>query len=256
VTEMRLRTLRRTLQTSSVKVLPAKPNSGITLNGVLACPRNVVRGDSCVVLRDGENYAFVTEHPLATLRMCGIHDAAVEGIETEWDFSRPQHRAAYALMLKPSAVVGGADGTISAGLMELLEKDGPLESGAERDEVTVGENVSVTVGDWGKLEIDPAPKGTGLDVELYLDRLGPLKARFDPEIGLKPDELKTRVGKSVTAFIKGPTEDSLYHALGDMIGDLAGIGGIDNAVIRAKFMRLYHRLTMTTVRKARLVSAD
>nr|MDO8134246.1 hypothetical protein [Candidatus Njordarchaeum guaymaensis] len=253
---MHLRTLRRALQTASIKVSPAEPNSGITLNGVLACPRNVMRGDTCVVLRDGANYAFVTEHPLATLKMSGIHDATIEGIETEWDFARPQHRAAYALMLRPSAIVGGSEGTISAGLMELITESEIIDSGTERNEVTVAESVHVATEDGGKLEIDPAPKGTGLDLELYLVNLGPLKARFDPEVGLKSDELKSRVGRSVTAFIKGPTEDSLYHALGDMIGDLAGVGGIDNATIKAKFMRLYHRLTMTAVKRIRLVPSD
>nr|MDO8099006.1 UDP-3-O-acyl-N-acetylglucosamine deacetylase [Candidatus Njordarchaeota archaeon] len=253
---MHLHTLRKSLQTASIKVTPAKPNSGITLNGVLACPRYVVRGDTCVVLRDGANFAFVTEHPLAALRMCGIHDATVEGIEANWDFARPQHRAAYALMLKPSAIVGGPDGTISAGLIELINENEIVDSGTERDEVTVAERVHVTTEDGGKLEINPALKGTGLDIELCLANLGPLRAMFDPEEGLKPDELKSRVSKSVTAFIKGPTEDSLYHALGDMIGDLAGVGGIDNATIKAKFMRLYHRLTMTAVKRIRLVPTD
>jgi hypothetical protein len=253
---MHLRTLRRALQTPSIRVSPAKPNSGITLNGVLACPRNVIRGDTCVVLRDGENYAFVTEHPLATLKMCGIHDATVEGIETEWDFARPQHRAAYALMLKPSSIVSGSEGTISAGLMELVKEDEIADSGIERDEVTVVEPIDIVTEDGGRLQVEPDRSGAGIDIELYLGKLGPLRAMFDPKVGLKPEELRTRVGKSVTAFIKGPTEESLYHALGDLIGDLAGVGGIDNAVIRAKLMRLYHRMTMTAVRRIKLVPAD
>jgi hypothetical protein len=254
--KVHLHTLRRTLTTRAIRVSPSKPSHGITLNGVLACPTNVVRGDSCVVLREGTNYAFVTEHPLATLKMCGIHDASIEGIETEWDFARPQHRAAYALMLKPSAIVGGRDGTISAGLMELLNYDEIADSGTERDEVTVAKSIHVTTEDGGTLDLDPAPLGTGLDIELHLANLGPLKAKFDPEAGLKPDDLKSRVAKSVTAFMKGPTDDSLYHALGDMIGDLAGVGGIDNAIIRAKFMRFYHRLTMTAVKRMKLVRTD
>jgi hypothetical protein len=215
----------------------------------------VVRGDSCVVLRDGPKYAFTVEHPLALLRMCGIHDALVEGIEGKWEFARPQHRAAYALMLKPSAVLGSPDGTISGGLLERISEE-ISDSGIERDELTIEENAVSTTEDGGKLELRPAPKGTGLKVELYLANLGPLKARFDPESGLKPDELRLKVGESVTGFIRGPVEDSLYHALGDLIGDLAGTGGIDDAYVKAKFMRRYHQLTMSIVKRIRLVPAD
>jgi hypothetical protein len=236
-----------------MRVSPAKPNSGITLNGILACPRNVVRGDSNVVLREGLSYAFTVEHPLAALRMSGVHDASVQGVDDKWEFSRPQHRAAYSLGLKPSSVFGNPEGTISGGLMEMISEQGISDSAVQRDEMTLAERASVTTQDGGKLEIEPAELGTGLEIELYLWNLGPLTARFDPEDGLKPDELRTRVGKSVTGFIKGPVEDSLYHALGDLIGDLAGTGGIDDGVIRAKFMRRYHQLTMTAIKRMRLV---
>jgi hypothetical protein len=251
---LHLRTIRKTLGTTVIKVSPSKPGSGITLNGIPANPKYVVRGDSNVVLRDGFSYAFTVEHPLALLRMCGIHDASVRGIEKEWDFVRPQHRAAYALMLQPSAVLGSPDGTISGGLMELVTKE-MIESDVEKSEATLSESVIIENEDGGRLELHPAPTGTGLNIELYLATLGPLKAKFDPEFGLEPEELKLRVGKSVTAFIKGPIEESLYHALGDLIGDLAGTGGIDDAYVKAKFLRRYHRLTMSAVKKAKLVPA-
>jgi hypothetical protein len=250
-----LHTLRKTLETAVIRVSPARPGSGITLNGIPANPRYVVRGDSNVVLREGSKYAFTVEHPLSLLRMCGIHDASVEGIEEKWEFARPQHRAAYALMLRPSAVLGSPDGTISGGLIESVSEE-VVDSRIERSELTVSEEISVTTEEGGKLEVLPAPRGTGLDIELYLATLGPLKANFNPEYGLKPYELRLRVGKSVTAFIKGPVEESLYHALGDIIGDLAGTGGIDDAHVKAKFMRRYHHLTMSAVKKARLLPAD
>lgn len=252
---MHLYTLKRRLETSIMRVSPAKPNSGITLNGILACPRNVVRGDSNVVLHRGSDYAFTVEHPLAALRMSGIHDASVEGIEEKWEFSRPQHRTAYSLGLTPSSVFGNPEGTVSGGLIELIAEQDIIDSGVEREETTVAESVTVATQEGGRLEIEPARGGTGLNIELYLATLGPLQARFDPEVGLKPDELKKRVGKSVTAFIKGPVEDSLYHALGDLIGDLAGTGGIDDANVKAKFMRRYHQLTMTAIKKMRLVKS-
>jgi hypothetical protein len=252
---MRLYTLKGILKTNVMKVSPAKPNSGITLNGILACPKNVARGDSNVVLRQGSNYAFTVEHPLAALRISGIQDAVVQGVEEKWEFSRPQHRTAYALGLKPSSVLGNPEGTISGGLIEMIAKLGIRDSGVQRDEITLAQSVSVTTEDGGKLEIQPAELGTGLQIELRLWSLGPLKARFDPEVGLEPNELRTRVGRSVTGFIKGPVEDSLYHALGDIVGDLAGTAGIDDAVVRAKFMRRYHQLTMMAAKKMKLVKS-
>jgi hypothetical protein len=137
--------------------------------------------------------------------------------------------------------------------MELITEQGIRDSGVQRDETTLTESVNLATQDGGKLEIEPAEKGTGLRIELSLWSLGPIKARFDPEVGLEPQHLKERVAKSVTGFIKGPIEDSLYHALGDIIGDLAGIGGIDDAVIKARFMRRYHQLTMTAVKKMTLI---
>jgi hypothetical protein len=252
---MHLHTLKGTVQTSIMRVSPAKPNSGITLNGILACPKNVVRGDSNVVLREDSNYAFTVEHPLAALRISGIQDAAVQGVEEKWEFSRPQHRAAYSLGLKPSSVLGNPEGTISGGLIDIILKQGIIDSGVQRDETTLMQSVSVTNQDGGKLEIEPAERGAGLRIEVTLWNLGPIKARFDPELGLVDDELRAKVAKSVTGFIKGPVKDSLYHALGDIIGDLAGTGGIDDAVVKAKFMRRYHQLTMTAIKKMKLVGS-
>lgn len=130
-----------------------------------------------------------------------------------------------------------------------------LIPGEQRKEVTVGEIIRTEDEEGGRLEIHPAREGTGLSIELYLASMGPLNARFDPEFGLKPDDLRLRVGNAVTAFITGPVEDSLYHALGDIIGDLAGTGGIDDAHVKARFMRRYHRLTMSAIRRMRLASA-
>jgi hypothetical protein len=139
--------------------------------------------------------------------------------------------------------------------MEMIAEEGIIDSGVQRDEMTLMHSVGVTNQDGGNLRIEPAEKGAGLRIELSLWNLGPIKARFDPEVGLGPDELRARVAKSVTGFIKGPVEDSLYHALGDIIGDLAGIGRIDDAKITAKFMRRYHQLTMNAVKTMKLVKS-
>jgi UDP-3-O-acyl-N-acetylglucosamine deacetylase len=235
-----------------VKVMPAKPGTGIVINMIPAQVEYVVHHDNRVVLRRDGSYACVVEHPIASLKIMGVHDAIIEGTRSTWDFSSPTCRYAYALGLAPSVLVGCPDGTISGGLVEAIRRVGVKQSETPKIETTVAEPVAVSTQKEGKLLIEPASEGTGLQVRLFFFNVGPLEARLDPYRGLN-QELQERVSKARTPLLAKDPMERLYHALGDVIGDVAGTGGVDNAYVEARLRRYYHIVTIGAMKKAKVI---
>jgi hypothetical protein len=245
--------VRKPVKGSVVKVFPAYGN-GITINGIPVSIEKIIHNLFRIDMQYGDRYAYICEHPLASLKMHGIHDAAILGIRKRWDFARPEDRSAYVLGLGPDAVVGPPDGTISGGLVEAIEKVGVKNTDIRKEETTVEEKVEVS-SPHGKILIEPAKIGEGLNIRLKLGPLDPIEAILDPYEGLEP-RLRSKVAKSVTPFLVGFTEDSAFHTLGDLIGDIAGSGGIDNAYVRAEVFGSIHMLTINACKKARICKAE
>ncbi len=246
-------TISKPVKTKIVEVRPAPPGTGIVINGIPGSVENVAHCEWRVDYRLGKRMAYLVEHPLASLKIMGIHDAIVEGIEKNWDFTRPEHRAAYARGLNPAAVVGPPDGTPSGGLIEEIEKVGIAKSDVKYDETSiVTEIIHETPA--GKIWLSPAPRGFGLKIKIHFDK-GSLEGIVDPYQGLISDDQKNKVTKATTPFLVGFSEEGKVHALADVIGDIGGTGRIDNAVIEFWPRGFYHSVTIGAAKKARIVKA-
>jgi len=248
-------TVSKPVRGSVVEVLPASPGTGLVLNGIPVKVENVIHHEFRVDLRSGENYAFIVEHPLGSVRLFAIRDALIRGIREKWDFTRPEDRYAYSIGLGPDSVVGPPDGSISGGLVEAITKVGVKIQDVDIPEYTVARHVEYKTSDGGYIKIDPAPAGYGVDIRLRLHGIGPIEAHLDLKEGLKPRELILKVGRSTTPFLQGPNEEALHHALGDLLGDITGTGGLDDVYIDANLTYFYHLLTIGIVKKAEIVEA-
>jgi len=247
------RTVRKPVKGLVVKALPMY-GTGITINGIPVSIERIIHNLFRIDIQSNNRRAYICEHPLASLKMHGIHDAAIFGIRKKWDFARPEDRSAYVLGLGPDAVVGPPDGAISGGLVEAIEKVGVKNMDIPKEETTVEEEVEV-INPHGKIIIEPAEIGTGLHIQLKLGPLDPIETVLDPYKGLEP-RLRSKVANALTPFLVGFTEDSAFHTLGDLIGDIAGAGGIDNAYVRAEVFGSIHMLTINACRKARICKAE
>lgn len=243
-------TVKAVAKSPVLEVRPAR-GTGITLNGIKASPENVVHNLFRVDMAWQGRRAYICEHPMSCLRMCGVHDAEVVGTRREWDFTRPEDRSAYSLGLGPDAVLGPPDGTISGGMVDAILEAGIAKLDILKEETTVAEKVEVE-NPHGRITIEPAPEGTGLQIYLQFGPFSPIEAVLDVYRGLEP-ELRRRVANATTPYLKGFTEDAAYHTLGDLIGDIAGTGGIDNAYVKATVYGSIHALTITACRKAKIV---
>ncbi len=59
-----------------------------------------------------------------------------------------------------------------------------------------------------------------------------------------------------TPYLGGMTRQTIPHVVGDVIGDIVGIGGINCARIEIEPGKEYHRLTIGALRKAERVLLD
>ena len=237
-----------------MEVDPAPPGNGLVINNIPVEISNVIHYEFRVDMKYHDNYAFIVEHPIGALRLFGIRDAFIKGIRSGWDFSRPEDRYAYSLGLKPDSVVGPPDGTISGGIVEKILEFGADIRDIDIEEYTVKEKVELRIGE-GYIIIEPAPAGSGIDIELWLGNLGPLNAHLDLEKGLIPRDLITRVGNSTTPLLIGECKIALFHSLGDLLADVTGVGRVDDAYIKARLIHFYHKLTIGAVKKSSLVPA-
>ncbi|MHA1238109.1 MAG: hypothetical protein ACTSSJ_02475 [Candidatus Odinarchaeia archaeon] len=251
--KIRQTTLNGTIKTDILIVKPAPPNTGIVINNIPASVEYAIRHDFRVDLFKEHNYAFIVEHPLAALKMFGIDNAIIIGIREKWDFFRPEDRLAYCLNLTPSTVVGPADGTISGGVVEEIEKIGIKYLDVPRVETTVRRDIEFVDEDCGWIKIHPKNRGEGITIKFHLENAGSMEINIPPS-GLSK-KLRPKVANAVTPFLNGNknSNDCLLHALGDLIGDIWGLCGLNNCSIEAELANNYHKLTIGALKNSRLI---
>lgn len=247
------RTLKNTVTGRYIKAVPARPGSGLTINGVAVIPENVVKADVRVDLGTGMHRSMIIEHVTGPVRLLGLTDLAVEGLPGPWDFMRPEHRFAYSTGQESRFVVGPPDGCLHPDFVAAALATGSQETPGGRRSRTVAGTVRYESGG-GFIELRPAPPGTGVTLNL---RLGTHEIRgfhFDPLNGLSDHEFLERIVSSPTPFLIGPDDPrALTHAVGDVCGDLTGVGGFTDLAVDAELCFFYHALTIGAVHRARPV---
>lgn len=217
-----------------MRVLPH--GGGILLNDVPAKLDNVTRHDYRVDLELGGNAAFLVEHVLGCLLLAGINSAKVYGTSREYDNTRQTHRDAEARGMMPSVVLGNPYGTLDAELYQALREASTRETSPRR--ISVEDEASYS-SQYGNIKISPS------DRLFIIVEAGDLSYEF--EMGDADKALE--IARSKTPYLGGLTEKSIPHVVGDILGDIVGIGGINCAEIEMRPGKEYHRVTIEVLRK-------
>lgn len=234
--------LRHAVETGYLRVLPH--DGGIILNDIPARLEFVARNDYRVDLEHAGRAAFLVEHILGCLLLAGITSAKVYGTSKEYDRSRQTHRDAEARGLPPSAVIGNPYGTLDAKLYEALLEAGVGKPVHER-------RVGIKKEEYldyprGSIKVSPSDE--------FRVRVISGELSYDFEMG---DSSKAReVVNAETPYLGGLTRQSIPHVVGDVVGDIMGIGGINRAEVEIHPGREYHRVTIGVLRKLEKVSLD
>ncbi|MFQ5815482.1 MAG: hypothetical protein ACE5G7_03180 [Candidatus Hydrothermarchaeaceae archaeon] len=227
--------LKRTVVTNYLRVLPH--DGGLLLNDIPAGLKYVTRHDYRMDLEGGGKAAFLVEHVLGCLLLAGITTARVYGTSGEYDRTRQTHRDAEARGLPPSVVLGNPNGILDAGLYEALKKSSTGEPASER---RIGvEREAAHSYPHGSIRVSPSDH---LSIEVLS---GDLSYFFE----LDDEEKILEVVSAETPYIRGLTEDTMPHVVGDVVGDIVGIGGINCADIEIHPGREYHRITIGVLKK-------
>ncbi len=230
----------------------------VIINGVEAIPENVVKYDARVDIKDPKTNkrCFLVEHVLGPLRLVGITNAEVLGSDKSWNFLRPEHRFAYSLGLGPDVVVGEEDGRQRPSLASILDE---LESYIIEINCDVYKTVEQEVyfeavdpfGYKGKIHLRPLKPNEGviLNIRLFENAIDGL---FISERGLKDGNLLKQILTAQTPFLIGVhTKEALLHAIGDVISDIVGLGGLTDVEINVDLNFFYHSLTVGAIKKSK-----
>lgn len=244
-----MRTVGEAFEAESVAVAPAD-EPGIRINGVPATIEAVQKADVRVDLLgevDGNRVrAFVVEHALAPLGLCGVTAAEVTGIGEKWTFERPEHRFCYSRGDDPSAVVGSPRGLPNPVVVDGVREVGVLER-SPTVRRTVGETVTAS-NEGGTVSLHPRDLGAGIRFEVSF-RGETFTAEVDPA-GETDPALVDQVVAATTPYLTESPREGIVHSVADLVSDVAVVGGFEDLVVEADLAAAYHSATVGAARLA------
>ena len=247
-------TIETAITGTTFSIGPAKPGSGITINGIPLAVDRIIHHDHRIDIRgkNKDNVAFIIEHPVAVATIFGIHDATITGTRQEWDFYRAADREAFARELPPSSVLGLADGSIASDIADATPSIIAVDD-AFLDIYHVKEKTGFQVDEFNKITIQPPDSiDAGLEISVQLFNLEPMHAVLEPGGGLLDDhdslDIRTAVLRARSSAVIGLNEESILHALGVVVSDIAGTGNIRSGKVDATLGLAYHRTTIGLIK--------
>ena len=247
-------TVENAIAGTTFSIGPANPGSGITINGITLTPDRIIHHDHRIDIREKnkDNVAFIIEHPVAAVTVLGIHDATITGTRERWDFYRAADREAFARQLLPNSILGMADGSIASDIADASLAIVPAED-VSLDLYHVKEMTEFEVDASNKITIEPPDSAdAGLEISVQLFDLGPIHAVLEPGGGLLDDngsiEIRSQVLRARSSAVIGLNEEAILHALGDVVGDIAGTGNIRQGKVTAMLGFAYHRTTIGLIK--------
>jgi len=239
-----MRTLAEPVSGEFVRVEPAD-EPGVRVNGIPADLDHTQKADVRVDLYDERTRAFVVEHVLGPLRLCGVTAADVVGTVETWAFARPEHRFCYSTDLGPDAVVSHPAGLPNPALADAV-CEGDVRTPTEETRRSVREPVSYAANG-GEITVSPRDHGTGVTLELRFE-----DAQFACEVppeGAAGETIEA-VTNATTPYLAPSPEEGVVHAVADVLSDVVVIGGLDDVHIEAELAAAYHALTIGVARRA------
>lgn len=243
-------TMAEPVRNGQIEVKPNLEGTGIIVNGVPVNYELIVHSRERVDICKDRRIIYLIEHHVAALTLAGITDAQIVSHRRNWDFYRPEDRSAYSTGSTPDTVLGDPAGVIGRSLVESLMRAPKVALNIQQDYLKPNSAFEITHKDYGYIKIAPLTYKEGLviDLNFYGSKL---YAHFKIEPPHLPRSLICRISEAVTPFLAGSCKKAIYHVIGDLIGDLIGIGKIFNAEVKADLRGSYHYLTIHLIKKIR-----
>lgn len=210
-----------------------------------------------VDLGQGASRVFLVEHAAAACALFGVLAAEVHSLIERFDPSRPSHAAAAAAGYLPTDTFGSADGRIWKQVGDWpLRQAGSIRMCSIADTVTLDTHVEGPDASRYMTRITLAPPSAAtIDVRCAVNGHC-VVVRYDPAIGVLDRHLRDDIAAARSIAVKPEyrwDEEAIMHALGDVIGDIVGIGHV-LANLDVELGYCYHAATHSV--RNRLLSGD
>lgn len=248
-------TVKSAVEDGFVRVLPTD-KTGLRIGGIEAWPEHVCRADDRVdlskpIASDGTEDAglkqFLVEHACAFCAIHGVRAAEIVGSNRAWDLHRPSHREAMDAGASPYDVLGRADGRVWSAPETILVE---VRRVRLTDEVIC---ISPTqtrefVGTHGtRIQIAPPTASEDVTVTCSVHKIE-ISVKLSADEGILDLEHRANLLQSQSvAVVQDWTDESVWHALADVLGDLFALGALW-ANVRVWLAPYYHEATIGLVK--------
>ncbi len=240
-------TLSRPLKIGLTVFKPNIDGTGITINGVNVKPSSIIHSRDRIDIREDDLIVYLIEHHIAALTLTGITDAHIISYRSEWNFYRPEDRAAYSTNSKPSMVLGDPNGVIGTPLVKSLFNTPKTTLKKLHNYTKPSKPVEIELEENGFISVKPLKENYIAVIKIVYKNFK-LKTIFKTTPPNINESLLYKISNSITPFLSSG-KNTIYHALGDLIGDLIGLGGIIGVEIQAFLKKSYHLLTVKLIRR-------
>lgn len=239
------RTVGGAVADQSMAVFPSRKGV-IHAGGVEFCVTNVCFARERVDLQQGSRRIYLVEHAAAMCAIFGIHSAAIYGTEREWNYKRPSHRLARENGDSPQSVLGRSDGRICYAFKRNIPR-AALQSKSVEFRVVLGKK-AFTDEFGNRVELWPARECEKITIQCHHGHYC-AETHFSVVDGVSKEESRERIGQARSVAVVGAwSEEAVWHALGDVLGDLVGLGKL-SANISVEVSAFYHNATIGCLRQ-------
>ncbi|MEM2109346.1 MAG: hypothetical protein QW327_02535 [Candidatus Odinarchaeota archaeon] len=240
-------TLTYPLRIGSVEFQPNFNGTGITVNNIPVTPAHIIHSRDRVDIGADNSIVYLVEHHIAALTLTGITDVHIKSYRESWNFYRPEDRAAYSTNSKPNMILGDPEGVIGGQLVRSLINTPKTTLKQQHHFIHPKKHVELEHEEYGYIRVKPLENNNIAVIKLDFNKMT-LNSQFKLGPPNIEEALLNKISTAVTPFLSN-SQETIYHVLGDVIGDLIGIGGIIGVEIEAHLNRSYHALTIGLVKK-------
>ncbi|MHA1836094.1 MAG: hypothetical protein ACTSYQ_04120 [Candidatus Odinarchaeia archaeon] len=234
---------------SDFKFKPNIKGDGIYINDIQVKFENIIHSNYRVDIGINNKVIYLIEHIVAALVIVGITDVRVYSNRENWNFYRPEDRAAYSLNLKPSNVIGDERGIINFQLVKKIIKAKKIKLDNQLNHIRIKETFKVEHPKIGVIKIEPLKEDMGAIINLVIGN-DKIVVKYNANFPHLNMDTVRKITESTTPFLIGFNKNSIYHCVGDILGDLIGIGGLFNFKLTANLKGPYHYLTHQIIQLA------
>jgi len=237
-------TIRRTITDEAVNISPS--SLGVLFSGKIqfSLP-NVVFARERVDLEHSRGKLYLVEHTAAFCALSGIHSGIVKGTNSKWNLCRPSHQVAQTNGDGPDTILGRSDGRIWKPEVPPLElkslKNIKTQFWVINREFHFKDEFGTNI------VMSPPNNIRAMTIKCHHKHYS-AEVIFSLFDGIPDTNIKRKILRSRSIAVIGSwNEEAIWHAIGDVIGDLIGIGRLC-ADIDVELHSFYHNATIGCLR--------